>query len=175
MEQPVPVVVVTGTIGVGKTTVATTMSELLHDRGIRHGLLEVDWLGGVYPAPDPDDPYSTAFAMKNLAAIWPHYLEVGITRAIVTMTLEDLEELADLRTALGSPALTTVRLEASEATRAERIRRRELGELRQLFLEKTGPLAEQMERFGIGDLVVGNDKRTPQQVATEILTSIGWI
>ena len=170
-----PVVVITGTIGVGKTTVAATMSEALHERGIRHGLLEIDWLGEVYPAPDPDDPYSTAFAMQNLAAIWPHYLEVGITRAIVTMTLENQQELTDLRTALASPEVIVVRLEASAPARAERIRRRELGNLRQLFLEKTDPLAEQMERFGIGDLVVNNDERTPQEVATEILTSIGWI
>lgn len=39
-----------------------TMWEILHDGGIRHGLIEVDWLGEVYPAPDPDDPYSIAFA-----------------------------------------------------------------------------------------------------------------
>jgi predicted GTPase len=93
MQTSVPVVVVTGTIGVGKTAIAMTMSEILHERGIRHGLLEVDWLGEVYPAPYPDDPYSTRFAMKNLAAIWPNFLEVGITRAIVAMTLENHQEL----------------------------------------------------------------------------------
>src|ERR687893_577173 len=100
MTGSVPVVVVTGTIGVGKTAIAMTMSEILHDRGIRHALIEVDSLGEVYPAPYPEDPYSTRFAMKNLAAIWPHYLEVGITRAIVTMTIETDEELKDLRAAL---------------------------------------------------------------------------
>lgn len=66
-----PVLVVTGTIGVGKTAIAMTMSEILHDRGIRHGLLEVDWLGEVYPAPYPDDPYSMRFAMRNLARSGP--------------------------------------------------------------------------------------------------------
>ncbi|MFN2390114.1 MAG: AAA family ATPase [Actinomycetota bacterium] len=175
MESVVPVVVITGTIGVGKTTVATAMSEILHERGIRHGILEVDWLGEVYPAPYPDDPYSTSFAMQNLAAIWPNYLEVGITRAIVTMTLENHQELEGLRTALSSPNLTVVRLEASTDTRAARIKHRELGNLLNLFLEKTDPLAAKMKRFGIGDLVVDNDHRTPQEVAEEVLTSIGWI
>src|SRR3712207_4409895 len=87
-DMSIPVVVLTGTIGVGKTAIAMTMSEILHDLDVRHALLEVDWLGEVYPAPFPDDPYSTRFAMRNLAAIWPNFLEVGITRAIVTMTLE---------------------------------------------------------------------------------------
>jgi adenylylsulfate kinase-like enzyme len=119
MDPSVPVVVVTGTIGVGKTAIAMTMSEILHDRGIRHGLLEVDWLGEVYPAPYPEDPYSTRFAMENLAAIWPHYLEVAITRAIVSMTIENRQELKDLKAALPSAELTVVRLEASPQTRAE--------------------------------------------------------
>lgn len=175
MNESVPVVVVTGTIGVGKTAIAMTMSEILHDRGVRHGLLEVDWLGEVYPAPDPDDPYSTAFAMKNLAAIWPHYLEVAITRAVITMTIENQRELEDLKAALPSADVTVVRLEASQQTRAERIKRRELGVLLDLFLEKTDPLAKQMECFAIGDLVVENDNRTPQDVAAEILTRIHWL
>lgn len=175
MDASVPVLVVTGTMGVGKTAIAMTMSEILHDRGIRHGLLEVDWLGEVYPAPYPDDPYSTRFAMKNLSAIWPHYLDVGITRAIITMTIENHQELDDLKAALHSADVSVVRLEASPQTRSERIKRRELGTLLDHFLEKTGPLADQMERFGIGDLVVENDNQTPQAVANDILRQIGWL
>lgn len=68
-----------------------------------------------------------------------------------------------------------MRLEASPETRAERIKRRELGTLLDHFLDKTGPLAEQMERFGIGDLVVENDQRSPQAVADEILRRIDWL
>ena len=171
----VPVVVITGTIGVGKTVIAATMSEILHERGMRHGVLEMDWLGEVYPAVDPDDPYSTAFAMKNLAAIWPNFLAAGITRAIVTMTIENDNELTDLLAVLGSPAVQMVRLEASSETRASRIRERELGNLLELFLEKTDPLAEQMRCLDIGNLVITNDERKPQEVATEILYAIGWM
>ncbi len=175
MPGRIPVVVVTGTIGVGKTAIAMTMSELLHESDIRHGLLEVDWLGEVYPAPYPEDPYSTRFAMRNLAAIWPNFLEVGITRAIVTMTLENHQELHDLRRALASSDLTVVRLEASSEVRAERIRNRELGALLKLFLEKTDPLAEKIASYGIGDVVVRNDRQKPQDVADEILNSLGWL
>ena len=77
--------------------------------------------------------------MENLAAIWPHYLEVAITRAIVSLTIENHQELKDLKAALPSAELTVVRLEPSPQTRAERIRRRELGSLLDHFLEKTGP------------------------------------
>jgi dephospho-CoA kinase len=175
MITSLPVVVVTGTIGVGKTAIAMTMSEILHDLGIRHGLLEVDWLGEVYPPPDPDDPYSTRFAMSNLAAIWPHYLEVQISRAIVTMTIENHEELDALKAALSSADVTVIRLEASAETRAERIRRRELGALLDHFLVKTDPLARLMQSLEIGDLVIQNDGHKPQAVANEILTRLGWL
>ena len=170
----VPVVVITGTIGAGKSTIAGLASEILHDRGIRHGLIEVDWLEGVYPAPDPSDPYSTAFALKNLATLWPNFLKAGITRAIVTMTLENRQELHDLLAALGDPEATVVRLEASQSVREERIRRREFGALQELFLEKTDDIEAKMKRFEIGDVVLENETE-PHPVAVRLLEEIGWI
>lgn len=68
--------------------------------------------------------------------------------------------------------MTTVRLEASQQTRAEGIKRRALRVLLDHFLEKTGPLAKQMECLGIGNLVMENDGRTPQDVATEVLMRV---
>ena len=171
----IPVVVVTGTIGAGKSTVAAAMSEILHEQGTRHGLIEVDWLGEVYPAPDPSNPYSTDLAMKVLSSVWPHYLGAGITRAIVTMTLENREELRDLLAAMESPPATVVRLLASQTTREERIKAREFGNLRDLFLEKTADIEYQMDCFGIGDFSVENESRLPHASATEILQRLGWI
>ena len=170
----VPVAVITGTIGVGKTAVAEAMSEILHERGIRHGLIEVDWLGQVYPAPDPDDPYGISLAMTNLAAIWPSFLEAGITRAIVTMTIENQAELSRLREAIGAEP-EVIRLEAGTAARRERITRRDQGSLRELFLAKTDPLARQMERLSIGTRVVANEGRSPDQTALEILETLAWL
>lgn len=47
MPTSVPLLVITGTIASGKSTIAGLASEILHDRGIKHGLIEVDWLEGV--------------------------------------------------------------------------------------------------------------------------------
>ena len=170
----IPVVVVTGTIGAGKSTVAAAMSELLHEQGSRHGLIEVDWLGEVYPPPDPTNPYSTDLAMKVLSSVWPHYMGAGITRAIVTMTLENHDELRDLLLAMGSPPATVVRLTAAHATRQERIKAREFGNLRDLFLHKTADIDRKQECLEIGDLVVENDERLPHATAAEILQRLGW-
>ena len=175
METNVPVVIVTGTIGAGKSTVAGAMSELLHEADIRHALIEVDSLGEVYPAHDPDDPYGEALAMQMLATLWPQYLAAGITRAIVTMTLENTDELVKLLHAMGSPAATVVRLDASGRTRAARIEAREFGSLRSAFLEKTDELGTRMAQLGIGDVIVDNDNRSPVDTARDVLRRIRWM
>ncbi|MGH2807381.1 MAG: AAA family ATPase [Actinomycetota bacterium] len=169
----VPVVVVTGTIGAGKTTIAEQASEIMHARGIRHGLLEADWLQGVYPAPE-DDPFNTRFVMKNITQFWRNYLDEGITKAIVTMTLETIEERDALLAALGHPPVTIARLEASLKVCEKRIRAREFGYLREPFLKKTGWLAEEMRRLDIGDIVLTNEEE-PRRVATRLLEELGWI
>ena len=92
-----------------------------------------------------------------------------------TRKRENRDELTALVSALGSADVRVVRLEASAESRADRIRSRELGNLLDLFLQKTDPLAEQMRRFGIGDLVVNNDNWIPQEVANEVLSSMGWL
>ncbi len=174
-RDEVPVVVVTGTIGAGKSTVAALMSEILHERGIRHALIEVDWLGEVYPAPDPANPYNNDLAMQMLATLWPQYLDADITRAIITMTLENQQELDDLVAAVDSPPVTVVRLTASVATRKERIAAREHGYLRDLFGEKTEDIDAKMDRYALGDVIVDNDDRAPLDSAREVLERIGWI
>ena len=173
-SENVPVALVTGTIGAGKSTVAALMSEILHDAGIRHALIEVDWLGEVYPAPDDSDPYSNDLALQMLRTLWPQYLDAGITRAIVTMTLENQQELDDLTDALGSPPVTVVRLLVSQAERERRIEAREFGSLRELFLEKTGEIETQMDCFDLGDVLVRNDDRSPLKTAREALAGLGW-
>lgn len=178
MQKPntaVPVAIITGTIGAGKSTVAALASEVLHNLGIKHGLLEVDWLEGVYPPADPNDPHSTAFSMKNLQAIWPNFLDAGISRAIATMTLESHDELHSLLRALGHPDSTVVVLEASQASCEARIKSREHGDLRDLFLRKTGEIAETMRRMEIGDVVILNEDRDPVETAKDVLKNLGWI
>ncbi len=173
--EDLPVAVITGTIGVGKSTVAALASEILHDRGIRHGLIEVDWLEGVYPAPDPADPYGISFALGNLKAIWPNFLAAGVTRVLVTMTLENQRELDDLVATMGTRDATVVRLVASERTCRRRIAGREFGELRELFLEKTVEIERKMDRSHLGDIIVTNDDRLPTDTARDVLERLGWI
>jgi adenylylsulfate kinase len=170
----IPGVALTGTIGVGKTALAEALSELLHSNDIRHALIDVDWLGQVYPPPELDKPYSFDLAFKNLAAIAPNFDAAGANYFVIALTLTSQEELSQLRRALPQVSITVCRVNASPETIAQRIRRRELGSLRDDFLSRTDALAREIEQAGVQDFFVVNDHRPVSEVAEELLNRLNW-
>lgn len=77
--HPIPVVILTGTIGVGKTSVALEMSEILAARAVRHAPVDLDGLSYVFPRP-PDDPYGQRVVLKNLEVVWRNDQQWGAQR-----------------------------------------------------------------------------------------------
>jgi putative protein kinase ArgK-like GTPase of G3E family len=63
-----PFLIVTGPMGVGKSTVAEAVSDALRTAGVPHALVDLDAFTGCYPPP-PDDPYRQRLALRNLAAV----------------------------------------------------------------------------------------------------------
>lgn len=164
----------TGTIGAGKTTVAEALSGLLHVRGMRHALIDLDWLGQVYPPPDGNDPYSLDLALTNLGMITPNFLAAGAAYFVIAATLTSARQLDALRHALPQVSLSVCRVEASPATTGGRIRSRDRGYLRDDFLTRTDALAQQIRFAEIEDFTVSNDGRSPNDVAEEALRRLGW-
>lgn len=170
----IPGVAVTGTIGAGKTAVAEALSSLLHERQIRHALLDVDWLGQVYPPPDPDDPFSLDLALDNLALIAPNYVAAGTRCFVIAVTLTSQDELIALKAALPQVDLSVCLLTASAETRARRIEARDSGALRDDFLQRTDALHEQIASLQIHDFDLSNDETQVNEVASDLLETLGW-
>ena len=169
-------VVITGTIGAGKTTSAEALSELMHARRVRHALIEVDWLGQVYPADAGDvPPYNFDLSMANLAAIWPNFVAKGIRYAIVTMTLENQQQLDALRVAMPGCDLTVALATASPTTIATRITARDHGRLRDDFLTRTEALAATIEQAGLHSLTFSTDDRPRDEMAKDLCERLGWL
>lgn len=167
----------TGTIGAGKTTLAEAISEVLHERHIRHALIDLDWLGQIYPVPEGHDPYGYQLAIDNLSCIWQNFLDAGATSAVIAGTVLGSEQLERLRSAIGGTATTisVALISAPEEVLYERIRSRDSGALQQDFLRRTGALAKEIEAAGIHDSVVINNGVDPRELATKILVSHNWI
>lgn len=168
-------VLLTGTIGAGKTTIAEAISDHLHEAGIRHALLDVDWLGQVYPPPDEADRFNDRLSFRNLAAIWPNFVETGIRYAVLAATVLSRVELEGLRRALPGCELTVVRVAAPPEIVAERIRRREIGNLLEDFLSRTDSVAQTIEGAALEAFSVTNEDRRPSELASEILRRLGWL
>lgn len=164
----------TGTIGAGKTTLAEATSEQLHAAGIRHALLDLDWLGQIYPPPSEDDPFNEGLSVRNLASIWPNFIQGGIRHAVVAATVLARRRLDAIRTALAGCELTVVRVSSPPGLVAARLRRREVGSLLDDFLERTDSVATVIKDAGLEDFTVMNDDRPPRQLAAEILERLGW-
>lgn len=171
--ETVPVLLVTGPVGVGKTTAAGEISSLLNAAGVPHAVVDMDALRWCYPSP-PGDPYNVALALRNLAAVWPNFRAAGAQRLVLADVLESPEDLGPYRTTVSGAEIVVVRLRASVPTLTSRVTRRETGSGRDWHLARAAELAAQLERDGIGDLVVDTDGRSVEDVAREALARCGW-
>jgi hypothetical protein len=53
----VPVIVLTGPVGAGKSTVGAEIAARLRENGVAHGLVDLPRIGDAWPPP-PDDPWN---------------------------------------------------------------------------------------------------------------------
>lgn len=170
----VPVLLITGPVGVGKTSVGAEVSELLGRAAIPHAFVDMDHLRWCPPAP-PADRFNVALGLRNLAAVWANYRAVGARRLVIADVLEAREALASFEAAVPGAAIQVVRLRASVGTLTGRVRQRETGENLDWYLHRTAELAAQMERDRLEDLVIDTDGRGVVEVARAILDHYGWL
>lgn len=174
MTERIPVLVVTGPVGVGKTTIAGDISALLADASIPHACVDVDALRDAWPAP-PGDRFNTALGLKNLTAIWRNFRAAGAERAVLADVVERRGDLDGYRAAIPGAEVTLVRLRAPVAILQARVSQREAGAGREWHLLRAAELAEQMDRDALEDILIETDGRTPEAIAHEILARSGWI
>ena len=174
MATTIPTLLITGPVGVGKTTVASEVSELLEAAAIPHAFVDIDALRWCYPGP-PGDRFRAGLARRNLAAIWPNFVACGATHLLLADVLEERAELAGYREAVPGAAITVVRLTAAPETLAARVARRELGAGLAWHLARAAELAAQMDEKRVEDLLVATEGQSVRAVAEEILLRVGWL
>jgi len=173
MPARVPVLVVTGPPGVGKTTVAAEVSEQLDEAGVAHAFVDVDSLRWCYPRP-AHDRFRIGLAMQNLAAVWVNFQAAGATSLILADGVESREQLARYQAAVPGAEALVVRLHTPQAALAERLRQREVGSGLERHLRRAAEVAEVMERNRVEDVLVENDGRPVAAIAREVLLRSGW-
>jgi len=70
---------ITGTVGAGKTTVADSVGDLLVLRSIPHAVVDLDQLRLSWPSP-AGDRFNYAMEIRNLTSVTANYRQAGATR-----------------------------------------------------------------------------------------------
>jgi adenylylsulfate kinase len=170
---PARAILLTGTVGSGKTAVTIAIGELLERRGLPYALVDLDWLGWVDPAPFSLLTQRAVLA-ENLRLIWPTFREAGVERLVLARYAEDRAQLDDFRGALPGVQLAVVRLVASEEVIERRLRARDTGAQLAEHLAETAEFAARAEASALEDAVVENGDRPLAEVAAEVLAAAGW-
>ena len=119
----VPVLLITGPVGVGKTRTASAASGLLTERGIRHACVDLPQISKAFPERD-DDPWNEQLAHRNLACMWVNFRAVGAERLIISRVLEARSLISHITDAVPGTDVVVVRLRAPLDVVEARIRDR---------------------------------------------------
>lgn len=173
MTDRVPVILLNGTVGAGKTTIATAINQILWDGKVPHAALDLDAVRWGYPE---TSRFNADLMFENLASIWRNWSAHGATRLVLAGVVERRATLDRYRDAVPGADITVCRLVAPHDLRVERLHHRmERGENLDWHLARTGELHDILERAAFEDFVVENGDRPVRDVALEVLTKAGWI
>ncbi len=169
------VLVVNGTVGAGKTTIAEVVADLLRERGVPYAWIDADALRRAYPTAD-DDPFGQAVVLDHLEAMAGVLRRRGYRHVVLAEVIERAADRELYERAFDGAELVVVRLDASEATRLARLTAREPDPWREWHLARTVELAAILESAGVDDAVVDNDGARPlRDVAAQVLVAAGWL
>jgi gluconate kinase len=174
MSVAVPVLLLTGAVGVGKSTIGAEVSRLLGDAEAAHAYVDLAVIGRGWPTP-ADDPWNERLIHANLACIWSNFAAAGARRLVLCRVLEDRSLLRHVEEAVPGAEITVVQLHAPLATLNARIRTRETPRDPSWFLDVARFLVDHEATTSVADHVVDNTDRHPADVAAEVLSLIRWL
>jgi hypothetical protein len=164
---------ITGTIGSGKTAVATEIGDLLGERGLSNAVIDLDWLGWFTPGPGYDVSIDELI-VENLERVVPTFLARGARYLVLTRALEEPWLVSAIPGALGDTPVTVVRLTASRRTIEERLRRRDSGTVLEEHLLESVAFSEGLDKLNIDHINVDNDRHGVRDAALEVIRVLGW-
>jgi DNA polymerase III delta prime subunit len=163
-----------GRSGVGKTTAALALHEILKADGLTHAVIEGDYLDLAEPAPHVAHPLAR-LAERNLAAMWANYRELGYRRLILTNTASVLYA-AELAEAMGDdPRVVAVLLHADDISTRARLGTRLIDRDLDAATAASAGTAARLEADASEEVHrVNTNGRLPADVASELRDLAGW-
>ncbi|MEV6712169.1 AAA family ATPase [Lentzea sp. NPDC051208] len=160
---------ITGPVGVGKTTVAEAVGSRLVEAKVPHAVIDLDWLSACWPAP-ADDPFHLELQLRNLQAVVRNYVDAGVHRVVLAGVVESRADRERYAEVIGAK-LTVCRLKADLSVVHERLSRRHQDEaVLRWHLNRAEELEMLFSATWIDDFVIAAD----QPVAEVAQDVISW-
>jgi len=166
--------ILSGPVGVGKTTVGHEMSERLAHLAIPHTFVDLDALAQTYPRPD-GDPFGTGLALRNLTQVWSNGRAAGAQILIVARVVETGGDVAAIERAVALSPAMVCQLQASEQTLVDRVARREVGAGLERHRKRALELARSLASSGPADFTVETDHGALADIADDVLRRTGLV
>jgi len=164
--------IITGTMGAGKTSILGEASDILALRHIAHAAIDLDALGLAYL---PSTASNDGVMYRNLQSICENYASIGVTRVLVARAIEDRAELELCRSAVSALNTVVCRLTASVETMQQRVKMRESGVSQLEYVARVADLSRTLDGAQLEDFVVTGERRSVTEVAKEMLVKAEWI
>jgi hypothetical protein len=161
------VLLITGTVASGKTSVALEVGEMMASTGIPVAVVDIDWLGRVWLGSDHRGVEQ--LRLRNLAAVWPSYLAAGIMHFVLAHAVRSREDVNALRTAMPEADLRVFRLSVSFQTVNDRLRGRDRGRVLEEHLRVAPVITKDLNEACVEDFLVSNEGRSIREVSSEVL------
>jgi hypothetical protein len=164
--------IITGSMGAGKTSVLAEASDILALRHIVHAAIDLDALGLAHL---PSAAVNDGAMYRNLESVCKNYAALGVTRILLARAMEDRAELELCRTVVTAATTTVCRLTAGIHTMQQRVKMRESGVMQREYVDRVAILDAILDRAQLEDFAVINENRSLSKVAQEMLRKAGWI
>jgi cytidylate kinase len=164
--------IITGSMGAGKTTILAEASDLLALRSITHAAIDLDTLGLAHL---PSRANNDAVMYRNLESVCQNYASLGVSRLLLARAIEDRDELELCRSIVSATNTIVCRLAASIEVMEQRVQMRESGVSRQEYLARIPKLNVILDRARLEDFTINSENRSPTEIAHEMLVKARWI
>lgn len=164
--------IITGSMGAGKTSVLNEASDILALQNIPHAAIDLDAFGLAHL---PSGASNDAAMYRNLRSVCKNYTSLGVWRFLVARAIEDHATLERCRKAVSAKSTVVCRLTASIGTMRQRVRMRESGVQQKQLVARVEELNSILDRARLENFSIASDHCSVTRVAREMLLRAGWI
>lgn len=172
-ETAIPLVILSGPVGVGKTSVGHEVSAQLEDNSVPHTFIDLDGLAQTYPRP-ADDQFGNALALKNLKTVWANARDAGALNLVIARVVETAADVDAIAQVVPDAQTVVFQLSAGDEVLVERVGGRELGSGHDWHVNRAIELAQSLSATGPCDYSIATDGRTVAEIAGEIISMVDW-